>query len=132
MAELTAQDNGWEAVDPVHWRLRRNVRGLLASLGHTSEAVSSTLSSAGVVGVPRDPNGCAVSRYLGVVLGSEPSVVGVTTAASWVELETTARIAPKVRVRLPRAVRRFVEAFDREQYPTLLAGHRGVLEPTKN
>jgi hypothetical protein len=127
VAELTAESNRFGAFDPVHWRLRRNVRALLASLGQTSDAVSATLGTAGVNGTPRDPSGCAVSRYLSVVLATEPSVVSVTTAASWVELETTARIAPKVRVRLPRPVRRFVEAFDREQYPALL-GNRWVLE----
>jgi hypothetical protein len=127
VAEQTAQSNRYEAIDLVHWRLRRNVRQLLGSLGQTSDAVSATLGAAGVVGTPRDPSGCAVSRYLGVVLGTEPSVVSVTTAASWVELETGGRLAPKVRVRLPRPVRRFVEAFDREQYPALLR-HRLPLQ----
>jgi hypothetical protein len=127
VAELTAQANEYEAIELVHWRLRRNVRQLLVALGRTGDAVSVSLQTAGVVGTPRDPNGCAVSRYLGAVLGTEPSVVSVTTAASWVELETTARLVPKVRVRLPRSVRKFVEAFDREQYPALL-GDRCTLD----
>ena len=120
MAELTAQPSRPDSRDLLHWRLRRNVRQLLVSLGPTSDAVSASLGAAGVVGTPRDPSRCAVSRFLGVVLGTEPSVVSVTTAASWVELGTTTRLAPKIRVRLPRPVRRFVEAFDREQYPALL------------
>ena len=126
MAELNEQSRNLGAIDPLHWQLRRNVRQLLASLGRTSDTVSANLSAAGVVGTPRDPNGCAVSRYLGAVLGTEPSVVSVTTAATWVELATTARLAPKVRVRLPRPVRMFVEAFDREQYPGLVGNRRSL------
>jgi hypothetical protein len=113
--------------------IRRNAVQLLDSLGSDRDQVARRLEDSGVLGTPSDPQGCAVAAYLMAVVGSDPEVRSVHVSRSDIIIDTARWWRPRVVVRLPEAVRRFVSAFDERQYPRLLRagvalGRRGGLQ----
>jgi hypothetical protein len=89
--------------------------------------VASNLAAQQVVGKPRHSTDCAIARYLGAIVGTEQSVETVTVSDRCVHLTLTGRRLP-LRVRLPRQVCRFIQAFDAGCHPELV-DLNGLLDP---
>lgn len=106
-----------------HRRLKKQASALLAELGHDPDEVAQSLHEAGVQGVPKSNRGCAVALYLGAVMGSDPCVRSVAVGHCTVLVNTAAppdfRPAGWLFVQLPKPVRRFVAAFDDQEYPMI-------------
>ena len=107
-----------------HRQLKAQVESLLAGLGDSPGTVAASLCQEGVWGTPNNPRFCAVSSYLGAVLGADPRVRSLTTGQSLVKIVIDGPhgfLPPAVaRVRLPQPVRQFIDAFDRGTYPMLV------------
>lgn len=95
--------------------LRQAVRGCLADLGDSPEAVATRFRGYGVTGLPGRADDCPMARYLRALIGSERSVgrIGV--------LEQRLRVTRRglhlpFSVALPAAVR----SFDEGRYPDLV------------
>jgi hypothetical protein len=104
-----------------HRQLKQQAGALLAELGRDPDEVAATLEAAGVRGDPRSNLSCAVALYLNASMGSDPRIRSVAVGPCTVLLDMAAppgrRPAGKLQVQLPKAVRRFVAAFDARQYP---------------
>ncbi len=104
-----------------HRQLKHQAGALLAELGRDPDEVAATLEVAGVRGDPRSNQSCAVALYLNASLGSDPRIRSVAVGPCTVLLEMAAPpgrpSAGRLQVQLPKAVRRFVAAFDARQYP---------------
>jgi hypothetical protein len=109
------------AVDPGRSRqvLRRSVREFGESLGSSPTEVASTLADLGVHGVPRSSTGCAIARYLRVIIGTEPAVSEIAVSMRSVHISYEGRTFPII-VKLPRPVSKFIRAFDADSYPELI------------
>jgi hypothetical protein len=109
----------------IHLRqLKRHAGGLLAGLGDSADDVAESLQEAGVLGIPANNRSCAVALYLSAVMGSDPHVrsVAVGQCSLVINLVRPGDLRPagRLQVQLPKAVRRFVAAFDAHQYPTVV------------
>jgi len=106
-----------------HRQLRKQASALLAELGRDPDEVAGSLEAAGVRGIPRSNYTCAVALYLNASIGSDPRIrsVAVGHCTALIDMATPAgcRPAGRLQVQLPKAVRRFVAAFDARQYPTV-------------
>ena len=115
-----------------HRQLKKETGALLAALGQTPDQVAASLEQVGIAGVPRSNRGCAVALYLNAVLGTEPSVRGITVGhcSLLIDLVQPAdrRPAGRLLIQLPKPVRRFVAAFDARQYPGVVRP-RPVVDP---
>ena len=104
-----------------HRQLKRQAGDLLAELGRDPDEVAAALEAAGVRGDPRSNQSCAVALYLNASMGSDPRIRSVAVGPCTVLLDMAAppggRTAGKLQIQLPKAVRRFVAAFDARQYP---------------
>jgi hypothetical protein len=107
-----------------HRELRQQTRTLLTNLGRDRDEVAESLRAAGVLGRPRNNRSCAVARYLTVLLGSDPRVRTVTVGpcSLLIDLATppNGRPAGRLLVQLPKPVRRFIAAFDAQEYPEVV------------
>jgi hypothetical protein len=106
-----------------HRRLKQRTHQLLAGLGGSPDEVAVTLEAAGVHGVPRSNQSCAIALYLTALMGSDSGVRSVAIGPCSLVMEIISppdgRPAGRLLVQLPKPVRRFVAAFDAQQYPTL-------------
>lgn len=104
-----------------HRQLKKQAGSLLAELGRDPDEVAGSLEAAGVRGDPRSNRSCAVALYLNASIGSDPRVRSVAVGPCTVLLDMASppggRPAGRLQVQLPKAVRRFVAAFDARQYP---------------
>lgn len=104
-----------------HRQLKQQAGTLLVELGRDPDEVAATLEAAGVRGDPRSNQSCAVALYLNASMGSDPRIRSVAVGPCTVLLDMApppgGRPAGKLQVQLPKAVRRFVAAFDARQYP---------------
>ncbi|MGH9082478.1 MAG: hypothetical protein ACRDWN_03955 [Acidimicrobiales bacterium] len=107
--------------EPARRRLAGAVDRLLRGLGDTPGHVAGSLHAAGVRGVPNDPGHQPVGRYLAAVVGADPDVSAVSVDGAAVSVAMEVLGQPVVTVALPRPVRDFTAAFDRECYPTLVS-----------
>ena len=105
-------------------QIKRKTSGLLAELGNSPDEVAETLRVTGVQGVPRDNRSCAIALYLSALVGSDPSIRSVAVGHCSLTINLVAlpdsRPAGRLQVQLPKAVRRFVAAFDARQYPMVI------------
>ncbi len=105
-------------------QLKRQTRTLLTGLGTSPDEVFESLQAAGVNGVPKDNRGCAVARYLTVLMGSDPRVRAVHVGHCSLLIDTAAppefRPTGRLLVQLPKPVRQFVAAFDARCYPDIV------------
>jgi hypothetical protein len=73
--------------------------------------------------VPRSNQSCAIALYLTALMGSDSGVRSVAIGPCSLVMEIISppdgRPAGRLLVQLPKPVRRFVAAFDAQQYPTL-------------
>ena len=106
-----------------HRRLKKQTSELLAGLGSSPDEVATTLHAAGVQGVPRNNQSCAIALYLTALMGSEGGIRSVAIGPCSLVMEVTSpedlRPAGRLSVQLPKPVRRFVAAFDAQQYPMI-------------
>lgn len=100
--------------------IRKHTAQLLESLGTTQSQVAGSLLANDVHGTPSDPQGCAVAVYLKAVIGADPEVRSVHVSRSDAIIDTARWWRPRIVVRLPDSVRRFVAAFDERRYPELV------------
>jgi hypothetical protein len=109
------------AFDPTRSRraLRSSVREFGESLGSTPAEVASTLADFGVSGTPRSSTGCAIARYLRVIIGTEPGISEIAVSMRSVHISCEGRTFPII-VKLPRPISKFIRAFDCDSYPELI------------
>jgi hypothetical protein len=81
--------------------------------------VASNLAALQVLGKPRHSTDCAIARYLAAIVSTEQSVKTVTVPDRSVHLTLTGRRRPP-RVRLPRQICKFIQAFDAGCHPELI------------
>lgn len=98
----------------------------LEDLGKTANTVAEILSREALVGKPGDDCGCPVALYLQAVIEEHPRA-GVYQedhyfACVW---RSDRPDNAELTVDLPDAVRDFVRAFDRGEYPDLIEGVPG-------
>jgi hypothetical protein len=111
--------------------LRRSIEGFSSTLGPTPGQVASSLTQLNVRGVPKDSSQCALARCLWAIVGTERSVVNVAVTDRSIHVKRSPGHLPII-VRLPRAVRTFIRAFDSGCYPELVGsrdGQRTEAEP---
>jgi hypothetical protein len=99
--------------------LRRAVEGFVVSLGSSPGAIATTLASLEVRGTPKSAGGCAIARYLQVMIGSEPTVTKVAVFNRNIQVSRSGRRLD-LTISAPDAVTRFIRAFDSGCYPQLL------------
>jgi hypothetical protein len=98
--------------------LGRSVRRLLKDLGPTPHDVAENLTKHGVTGLARDGRECAMARYVGAVVGADPSVTTICVPKHVLRIHR--RGWPFVTcVHNTFAVTGFVERFDLGSYPLL-------------
>lgn len=93
----------------------------LSTLGTTPNTVAEILSREALVGKPQDDCGCPVALYLQAVIEGHPRA-GIYHDDHWFAC-VWRRDRPDnadLTVDLPDAVRDFVLAFDRGEYPDLI------------
>ena len=114
------------------WRrsLRRRTGEALTGLGSSASDVACRLRGYGVTGTPGSLDECALALFLQGLIGTEPRVSSVVVLPSSVLVYTDREGSWPIVVELPRALRRFVEAFDRGIYTELLS-HRSDEPPAK-
>jgi hypothetical protein len=100
--------------------LRAQTRELLTALGDDADTVARSLATEGVRGAARSPQGCAIAVYTAAVVGADQRVRSVIVSSTRLGIKPASRWSPVIVVRLPRAVRRFISAFDAERFPDLL------------
>lgn len=105
--------------------LGRAVYSLLDDLGREPNEVAASLKGYGIRGQRGSSTDCAVARYLGAVVGGDPSVQSIVVRVQSVRLRSGHKWNLGTRVKVPTAVSRFICAFDQGRYPDLLG------EPTK-
>lgn len=108
---------------------KRNVSILLDQLGSTPETVARSLQRAGVQGYPFLGAHCPIARYLHAVVGVEPGVGKVKIGLCRATINAPHWWCP-ISISLPPAVRLFVLAFDRGQFPELLWPEVGAPMPS--
>jgi hypothetical protein len=101
--------------------LRAQTRQLLTALGDDPDTVATSLATEGVRGHARSGQGCAIALYMTAVVGADQRVSSVIVTGTRLGVKPLSRWSPVVVVRLPRAVRQFISAFDGGRFPHLLA-----------
>lgn len=112
--------------------LGQAVYSLLDDLGREPNEVAANLKGYGIQGQRGSSTDCAVARYLGAVVGSDPSVQSIVVRVQSVRIRSGHRWNFGTRVKVPTAVSRFICAFDQGRYPELLgepARRRQVQQP---
>ncbi len=99
--------------------LRRSIEGFSNTLGPTPGEVARSLTQLRARGVPKDSTQCALARCLWAIVGPERSVTKVAVTDRSIHVKRSPGHLPIV-VRLPRAVRTFIRAFDSGCYPELV------------
>lgn len=112
------------------WNLRRRTGQALAGLGSSASEVADRLRGYGVTGTPASLEGCALALFLQGLIGSEPRVSSILVMHSSVLIYPDRAMSWPIVVGLPRALRRFIEAFDRGLY-TDLVRRRSDQPPTR-
>jgi hypothetical protein len=127
------KDNARGGVVSHHRRLKQQTNQLLAGLGGSPDEVAVTLEAAGVHGVPKSNQSCAIALYLTALMGSDCGVRSVAIGPCSLVMEIISppdgRPAGRLLVQLPKPVRRFVAAFDAQEYPMLTRQHGGDTPP---
>jgi hypothetical protein len=101
--------------------VRKATEGLIRQLGETPNAVADRLGSYGIRGIRSRSKECALSRYLQLVVGTDPRIGRIEVHRRSVRLGLVRWRRP-LTVSLSPAARSFVEAFDAGCYPQLVAG----------
>jgi hypothetical protein len=104
--------------------LRAQTRQLLTSLGDDADQVAASLAAEGVRGTAHSAQGCAIAVYMSAVVAADHRVGSVIVTGTRIGVKPEPRWSPLIVVPLPRAVRRFVSAFDAEKFPHLLSPER--------
>jgi hypothetical protein len=91
----------------------------MGSLGSDPVAIASSLTRLQVHGTPKSLNGCALARYLQVVIGSEPTITRISISRRAAHLSRSGRHFD-LTLKLPPAVSTFIAAFDSGAYPELV------------
>lgn len=112
------------------WDLRRRTGQALEGLGSSASDVAGRLRGYGVKGTPGSFEECALALFLQGLIGAEPRVSSVVVMHSSVLIYPDRERSWPVVVGLPRALRRFIEAFDRGIY-TDLVSRRSDQPPAK-
>lgn len=100
--------------------LGRAVYSLLDDLGKEPNEVATSLKGYGIRGQRGSSTDCAVARYLGAVIGGDPSVQSIVVRVQSVRIRSGHKWNFGTRVKVPTAVSRFICAFDQGRYPDLL------------
>jgi hypothetical protein len=103
--------------------MKKEIGELLEGLGSSRAEVATTLQALRVRAAPKDPEGCAIARFLDAIVGGDPLVHSISVHRSHVKVLTLPKTLlrpPGVRVSLPLPVRHFVRAFDAGIYPGLV------------
>jgi hypothetical protein len=100
--------------------LRAQTLQLLTALGDDADEVATTLESEGVRGKAHSSQGCAIAVYMTAIVGADHRVGSVIVTSTRLGIRPDSRWSPLIVVRLPRAVRQFISAFDAERFPHLL------------
>ena len=100
--------------------LAKDVSSLFDQLGGSAEEVADSLSQHGVSGRQASDTHCPLARYLNAVLGAEHRVKGVDVGSRVVRIRVRWPWSPPIFVTLPGPVGRFVNDFDRGQFPDLV------------
>jgi hypothetical protein len=101
--------------------LRAQTSQLLTALGDDADTVATSLATVGVRGQARSGDGCAIALYMTAVVGADHRVSSVIVTSTRLGVKPQSRWSPVIVVRLPRAVRKFIAAFDAGRFPNLLA-----------
>jgi hypothetical protein len=99
--------------------LRQAVEAFVGSLGSSPGAIATTLASLDVRGTPKSASGCAIARYLQVMIGSEPTVTKVAVFNRNIQISRSGRRL-NLTISAPDTITRFIKAFDSGCYPQLL------------
>lgn len=100
--------------------LSKDVSTLFEQLGGSAEEVADSLGRHGVSGRQASDTQCPLARYLNAVLGTEHHVKGVDVGSRVVRIRVRWPWSPPIFVTLPSPVGRFVNDFDRGQFPDLV------------
>jgi hypothetical protein len=97
---------------------------LLANLGKTRDEIAESLTAAGIAGVVNEPCTCAIARYLEsngyedvAVINADPLPGGLPDC-----FQVEANASDGYVIGDAGPVADFIRAFDREEYPHLIAG----------
>ena len=99
--------------------LRQTVEAFVGSLGSSPGAIATTLASLEVRGTPKSASGCAIARYLQVMIGSEPTVTKVAVFNRNIQVSRSGRRL-NLTISAPDPIARFIRAFDSGCYPQLV------------
>jgi hypothetical protein len=99
--------------------LRVQTREFLAGLGHSPGEVARYLEALGVRGTRNNSECCVVAELLAAIVACEPEVRGVRVFRRFAVVRRKGPFWFSL-VRLPKAVRTFVLAFDAGAYPNLV------------
>ncbi|MCO8272828.1 hypothetical protein M1L60_19720 [Actinoplanes sp. TRM 88003] len=91
-----------------------HIRGLIAELGASAEAVAQRLAESGATGRRDDAGSCPVAHYL--LDRTDATDVAVSRTEIWVQYP-----GGECYVHPPAAVADFVESFDAGRFPALAA-----------
>ena len=113
------------------WNLHRRAEQALIGLGSSASEVAGRLRGYGVRGTPGSLEGCALALFLQGLIGTEPEVGPVVVMHSSVLIFPERTKNWPIVVGLPRALRRFIDGFDRGAYADLVS-HRSDQPPAKS
>jgi hypothetical protein len=103
-------------------QIRRGVEQVLRALGNDLDTIVSSLEAHGVRGMPKDPEECALARYLNAVIGGDPAISAVRVWQHSVRVHLRSCLGRSVVVQLPEILSQFIVAFDVLGFPQLVAG----------
>jgi hypothetical protein len=106
--------------------LTGEIECFLSGLGGNADDVAASLRHEGVRGQPQDKAQCAIARYLGAVVGAETRVRNISVGTSELSVSGPHWWSAKLVVDVPPAIQQFIRAFDRYQYPDLVAPVRSA------
>lgn len=94
--------------------MSRKVQRMLHHLGQTADQVAASLNAMCIRGNPQDPNNCPVTNYL-----MQKAHVQRCWANKSTVIFMSRWLGTHMEVKLPTAVKEFVDAFDHGKYPSL-------------
>jgi hypothetical protein len=101
-----------------------SIRNLLNILGRTADEIAENLAAAGIAGQINEPCECALARYIQASGYESVGVINATPPVGrfgdWFQVEATGSDGYVIGDSGP--VADFIRAFDREEYPHLIAG----------
>jgi hypothetical protein len=106
--------------------LTGEIESFLGGLGENADDVAASLRKQGVQGQPQDKAQCAIARYLGAVVGAERRVRNISVGTSELSVSGPHWWSAKLVIEVPPAIQQFIRAFDRYQYPDLVAPVRSA------